>query len=171
MIIDLSEWLKAERKEPSAEGAARTDTPPSPPQPPRPPAVVELEPHSFSACQHKSMRIDDKQRTVKCGECGIWLDPVWCLRELFRYYEQRVDQRLAAIKAFEDKHAEADKRAQERQRKPRKAKAASMQQHLERAAYNEYQAKVLTARASTQRALAGKIEAELLADPAAEPSA
>jgi hypothetical protein len=162
MIIDMTEWLTAERKPPSEEAATTTEPPSEPP----PPAKVQMETQAFGACPHKVMSIDDKQRTVKCGDCKMWLDPVWCLRELFRYYEQRVDWRLRAIKEHEEKQAAAEKRRLERKAKPRRAKAITMRQHLERAAYNEYQAKVLSARASAQRLAAEKIERELSGEPA-----
>jgi hypothetical protein len=165
IVIDISEWLKAEKKPPSAEGATVDRPTPDPP----PPAKVQMEAQQFSACQHKVFSIDDKQRTVKCGDCKLWLDPVWCLRELFRYYEQRVDWRLQAIKAFEEKQAAAGKRRRERRAKPRKAKAQTMRAHLERAAYNEYQSKILAARASAQRLSAEKIGRELTAAQEAGP--
>lgn len=161
MIIDMSEWLSAERKAPKEEGAQATEATPPPLQGPTEPGRVEMQTEGYRACPHRRMQINDTQRTVKCGDCGIWLDPVWCLRELFRYYETRVDHRLATIQQHEERAAAAEKRKQERRAKPRRAKAETMQQHLERAAFNEYQAKVLAARASAQRLAAGKIEAEL----------
>ena len=91
----------------------------------------------------------------------MWLDPVWCLRELFRYYEQRVDIRLRQIKAFEERQQEKAERREKRKTQPRAAKAATMRENLERAAFNEYQAKLLDARAQAQRLAAEKIQAEL----------
>jgi hypothetical protein len=158
VIIDMSDWLSAERKPPTAENAtAETPAQPSPPR-------ATLEPTVFGACQHKRISIDDKQRTVKCGDCKMWLDPVWCLRELFRYYEQRVDWRLARIEEYEKREKEHRERREARAAAPRRAKAETMQHHLERAARNEYQSKVLAARALAQRFAAEKIERELTAE-------
>ena len=157
MIIDISPWLKADKKPPKEESATLR----SPQDQPTPPPKALLQQQKFDACLHKSMSIDDKQRTVKCGDCGMWLDPVWCLRELFRYYEQRVDIRLQQIKAFEERQQEKAERREKRKTQPRAAKAATMRENLERAAFNEYQAKLLDARAQAQRLAAEKIQAEL----------
>lgn len=43
---------------------------------------------SRSPCAHRKKRlIDEKQRTIQCGECGAWLDPIWCLLNLVEYHE------------------------------------------------------------------------------------
>ena len=122
---------------------------------------VSIIREGFEACQHRSMQIDDKQRTVKCGTCGIWLDPVWCLRELFHYYQTRLDWRLAAIEEAEKKEAERRKRKEDRRQKPRAYKEASRKDKLERAAYNQYQATLLLIRAGDQVAAAQKLSAEI----------
>jgi PP-loop superfamily ATP-utilizing enzyme len=159
VIIDLSEWMKAERKPPAAEGATVDE---SQAQPQRPDPKVTMETvERWKACPHKTMSIDDKQRTVKCGDCKMWLEPVWCLRELFRYYEERVDRRVKEIEEFERRQKEIEDRKRKRKEKPRAARAETMRENLERAAYNEYQAKVLAARAAHQRLTAEKIEREL----------
>ena len=80
---------------------------------------------------------------------------------LYRHFETRIDHRLEQIKAFDER--ERIKRERRKQRGPeaverlRKRRAES----LERAAYNEYQAKLLTIRASKQRTTAQRIEETL----------
>lgn len=165
MIIDMTEWLAAVPQTTDAAHEGQGPTEPPPPQLPTIPGIeVELEKQAYDACPHMQMSIDDKQQTVKCGKCGIWLSPVWCLKKLFYYYEQRVDWRLAEIKAYEEREKGKRERSSERRKKPREARIQTMHEHLERAAYNEYQAKLLAARASRQRLSAGKIEKELSED-------
>jgi len=154
VIIDMSNWLKAEREPPTAEGAEAEHEGSAP-------LRAALEKQAFPGCRHLQMTIDDKQRTVKCTDCKMWLDPVWCLRELFRYYETRVDQRLTTLKELEDRYNKRQARSKERKAKTREQRAATMAEELKRAAYNEYRAKVLAATALRQRLRADKIEAEL----------
>ncbi len=133
---------------------------------PKPPeAKASIEKEAWDSCQHAHMRIDSKQRTVKCADCGMWLDPVWCLQELIYYYETRIDHRLEQIKDFEKRAQEQHERKESRKRNPRKSFVERRTEALERAAYNEYQAKVLQARADRQKMLAHKIDAQLN-DPA-----
>lgn len=115
----------------------------------------------FVKCQHAKMQINESQRTVKCGDCGIWLDPVWCLRYVFWFYDQRVDNRLAALKEHETREKERRAKEDERRKQPRARRRRQRDEALDRAAYNEYQARVLALRAERQRATAAKIDDEL----------
>lgn len=165
MIIDMSDWMQTERQAPTIEGAEALPHDPPPPPKPADKVVLETTTGPFEKCQHKSMVIDDKQRTVKCGQCGIWLEPVWCLRELFRYYEERIDRRVEAIKSFEKRQkADEERKAKRKKPKPRSERVATAQELIHRAAYNEYQAKILAARAIGQQQKADKIVAELDAE-------
>jgi hypothetical protein len=48
------------------------------------------------SCRHaRKHLIDEKQRTVQCGECGAWLEPVWCLLRLVEYRERLEYERQA----------------------------------------------------------------------------
>jgi hypothetical protein len=127
---------------------------------------VTIEQQSWSACQHREMSIDKTQRTVKCAKCGLWLDPVWCLTELFHYYETRVDQRVEDIRRFDEREREKAKARDARKKRPRAARIAQREEELKRAAYNEYQAKLLQLTADRQRLRAAKIEAELESESA-----
>lgn len=129
----------------------------APPQDP----LIKIEQEAWDACKHRSMCIDKKQRTIKCGLCGIWLDPVWCIAEIFHYYETRVDQRVKMIEDYEAREKEARERKEIRRKQPRETLMRRRQESLERAAWNEYQAKLLTIRATKQKAVALKIEAQL----------
>jgi hypothetical protein len=51
-------------------------------------------------CQHRPFVVDGKQRTVQCGTCGQWLDPVWCLIRLMERDEQ-VERRIACLRQLE----------------------------------------------------------------------
>lgn len=153
MIIDFT------TRQPMVEGEQATWS--TPPPPPPVDKRVEVEQEKWDACQHRMMRIDDKQRTVKCGECGMWLDPVWCLHELFWYYERRVDSRLKAIEDFERREREAQERREKRKQQPRATRIRNRNNELERAAYNEYQAKLLMLKAGRQRERAAAIDEQL----------
>lgn len=149
------------------------DNPATPrPEPPGPEATdvrrVSVIREGFERCYHRQMQIDDKQRTVKCGDCGIWLDPVWCLRELFYFYETRLDERISYIKQAEDREQAKREKAAQRKAQPRRALTRTRDQELARAAYNEYQAKLLSIRANRQRTNVAKIEQRLAALPGAE---
>lgn len=159
IIIDLTDRFQ---KPPTAQ----VDTTPAAaapvePVPVRNPAdAIRLQEHAFDACRHRSVVVDAKQRTVKCGECGIWLDPVWCLEQFYNW-NRNLDHRLQAIKEAEDRQ-----RAREKKRDDRKARSpthlrARRSDELERAAYNEYRARQLVLIAERQRARATKIDEEL----------
>lgn len=51
-------------------------------------------------CPHPQFLIDSKQRTVECGKCGAWLDPVWCL---LRHMERResIEARITMLRDLE----------------------------------------------------------------------
>lgn len=123
--------------------------------------VIIERPDIWKQCRHRKMRIDDVQRTVKCADCKMWLDPVWCLRELFLYYVQRVDTRIAEIKEHEKKEAERQARADARKKRPREYLVKRRRESLERAAYNRYQSELLAIRAGKQQATADRIGQEL----------
>lgn len=163
MIIDLSEFL-ARQNEAPGQKPTPVDTTGAQAVPPvgAPDRSVEIvRTDGFEACLHRSMAIDDKQRTVKCGTCGIWLDPVWCLRELFHYYQTRIDHRLEHIKEWDAKQKAADERKAKRVKQPRRSLIERRAETMQRAAYNEYQAKVLALRAERQRALAVTLDAAI----------
>lgn len=73
-------------------------------------------------CRHLKKRlIDEKQRTVQCGECGTWLDPIWCLLTLVGYREQ-LDLERRAIEAEKRRLAERQQAAIERRQRADKRK-------------------------------------------------
>lgn len=164
IVIDISEAIHGKKPEPVDTTGAEAP----PPMNAVPDRTVTMEREAFDACQHRSMQIDDKQRTVKCGTCGIWLDPVWCLRELFRYYEQRVDSRLEEIREADKRERDRRERQEQRKRKPRAHRLRVRDENLERAAYNEYQARRMALLAERQRERAANIDAELGTDATAE---
>lgn len=116
---------------------------------------------TFVACHHTQMLIDDAQRTVKCKDCGIWLDPVWCLRKTIWYFQTRVDRRLDELRGLEERYEDRVKRERDRKANPSKRLRARRTDELERAAFNEYQAKRLVLLAERQRARAAKIDEQL----------
>jgi hypothetical protein len=62
-------------------------------------------------CRHMRKRvIDPDQRTVQCGECGAWLDPIWCLLTLVDYHEALKRER-AALEAERTARNERQQRA------------------------------------------------------------
>lgn len=66
-------------------------------------------PRPAKACAHRRVRyIDDKQRTVTCGDCGSFLDPIWCLLTLVEYRESLRRER----QWIESERAKAEQRRQ-----------------------------------------------------------
>lgn len=141
----------------------RTETPISAVATPEKPA--DLKRAGLDACQHGRATVDEERRTVTCRDCNTVLDPFAYILQLYRYYEARVDQRLAAIKEAERRAADAEARRHKRERQPRRSRIERRAETAERAAYNEYQAKLLTARAERQRQLVQKLDAEIEALP------
>jgi hypothetical protein len=93
-------------------------------------ALEQLARTPRPACRHRRQRIiDADQRTVHCGECGLALDPIWCLLTLVEYREALKREREAL---------EADrKRRLERQQRAIAAKVRRRQQsEADRAAQN-----------------------------------
>lgn len=164
MIIDISTGRPKVFGEPvnTADAEAKNVTPEQ--------RVKQYREH-WQACRHHRMEFDDKQRTISCRDCKMWLDPFWCFLELWRFYDQRIDQRLEAIRFFEEREKEKRGRLEKRRRQPRQAMIARRAETAERAAYNEYQSKVLAARAERQRATIAKLDDEIRRDelpPAAD---
>jgi hypothetical protein len=116
---------------------------------------------NWQACRHFKMVFDDKQRTIQCGDCDMWLDPFWAFKEIWDYYDRRVDHRLEQIREHEKRQQEASERRAKRRTQPRKAMIDRRAETAERAAYNEYQAKLLTARAERQRARVARLDDEI----------
>lgn len=159
MIIDISTGRPKVFGEPTdtKDAEAKNVTPEQ--------RVTQYRDH-WQACRHFRMEFDDKQRTIQCRDCRMWLDPFWAFKELWRYYDQRIDQRLEAIKEYEQREKERRERADKRKREPRQTRIARRAETAERAAYNEYQAKVLTARAERQRALVARLDEEIRSEEA-----
>jgi len=119
----------------------------------------------WDSCKHVRTEISEEKRTVTCRDCGAVVDPFAYILLLYGYYETRVDRRLEAIKEFERREQERRERESKRKRQPRRALIERRVQTAERAAYNEYQAKVLAARAERQRALIAKLDDQIGAAP------
>lgn len=63
-----------------------------------------------SPCRHRPFVIDEKQRTVQCGTCGAWLDPIWCLLR-FVEIDEALTRRRQAIEALERHQSDRQQRA------------------------------------------------------------
>jgi hypothetical protein len=122
--------------------------------------TIALIDEPFGACKHRSIQLDPKQRTVKCGACGIWLDPVWCLEQFYRWNRQ-LDHRLAEIKEHEERVREREKRRSQRAERSAPYLRKRRTDELERAAHNEYRARQLALMADRQRQRAQQIDDEL----------
>lgn len=131
----------------------------------KPEKPADLQRADYDACKHGRTLISEEKRTVTCKDCGAAVDPFAYILFLYRHYETRVDQRLAAIKEAEKREADKQKRRDERERQPRRRRIERRAETAERAAYNEYQAKVLSARALRQRQLVEKLDQEIAAMP------
>ena len=149
------------------EPSHRTKTPVSAVETPAKPA--DLKRATFESCRHHAAVIDEEKRTVTCKACGTLLDPFAYILLLYGYYETRVDHRIAAIKEAERIDAERAKRHSERKEKPLRRKIERRAETAERAARNEYQAKVLAARAERQRQLVATLDSDILASTVAVP--
>jgi hypothetical protein len=77
-----------------------------------------------SDCPHPKFLIDEKQRTVQCGACGRWLDPVWCLMR-FMERDEAVERRIQQLRELEA----AAKARQERAIKRRQAESRRSELH------------------------------------------
>lgn len=132
---------------------------------------AQLEKADYRSCKHGRTVIDEEHRTVTCSACGTVVDPFFYILLLYGYYETRIDHRLSAIKMAEKDEAERAKRRAERERHPRKRRIERRHETAERAAFNEYQSKVLAARAARQQQLVDRLDkeiAELPIDPVDE---
>jgi ribosomal protein S27AE len=78
-------------------------------------------------CPHGPFVIDEKQRTVQCGKCGQWLDPVWCLLR-FMEHDERVERRINHLRQLEAAAKERQARAIARKQRMERRR------HLETAA-------------------------------------
>lgn len=82
-----------------------------------------------ATCPHPRFVIDAKQRTVACGTCGAWLDPVWCLLR-FLEKDEAVERRIAYAKSLErDLEARRQRAIQRRQAAAQKAKREDAAKH------------------------------------------
>jgi Skp family chaperone for outer membrane proteins len=151
-VIDISTRLK----KPAPTAAADPEKP------------ATLKRTELDACQHGRAIVDAEKRIVTCEDCGAILDPFAYILELYGYYETRVDRRLQAIQAAEKRQKERDERRQARESAPRRRRIERRAETAERAAYNEYQAKLLAARAERQRQIVERLDREIAALPADE---
>ncbi|MFH1183714.1 MAG: hypothetical protein V1755_01575 [Chloroflexota bacterium] len=122
---------------------------------------AELKQADYKSCTHGRAVIDEEKRTVTCSDCSTILDPFAYILLLYGYYETRVDRRLQAIKEYERRETERRARQAVRRREPRARKIERRAETAECAAYNEYQAKLLAARAERQRQLVERLDREI----------
>lgn len=115
----------------------------------------------YEQCTHRRCVISEEQRTVMCKDCGAAVDPLAYILLLYHQYETRIDRRLDDIRAYEKRKREREARATTRKQQPRRARIARRGETAERAAFNEYQSKVLAARAERQRALVARLDEEI----------
>lgn len=105
--------------------------------------------------------IDEASRTCTCKKCEKTIDAFTVVLKLFRHYESRIDSRVKAIKEFDDRERVKRERRLSKRLKSREDIVKKKSESLERACWNEYQAKLLTIRAVKQRAMADKLDKEL----------
>lgn len=121
-----------------------------------------LEMEKRGECGHyHPLIIDEAARICTCQHCGKPIDIFTAIIRLYHHYESRIDSRLVAIKEFDERERVKRERRALKRRQPREVIMERRALSLERAAYNEYQAKVLTIRAVRQRALAEKCDEQL----------
>lgn len=157
IVIDFAG--KEPKKKTPVSGVAATDKP------------ADLKAADYRSCEHGHTIIDEEKRTVTCKACGTNVDPFAYILLLYRDYQTRIDHRLGAIKEYERLEAEKVKKRAERERNPKRRRIERRRETAERAAYNEYQAKVLSARAVRQQQLIERLDAEIAVlppDPADE---
>jgi len=132
---------------------------------PVPPTDQPLTTEAPSACKHTRALVSESERTVTCKDCGAAVDPIAYIMLLYHQYETRVDRRLAEIREYEQREQQRRERTVARERQPRRRRIERRAETAERAAYNEYQAQVLAARATRQRQLVERLDAEIAALP------
>ena len=109
-------------------------------------------------CRHTSVVVSEDKREVRCRKCDAIVDPIDYIFTLYHHYDTRIDQRLEMIRQFDERErTRSEKRIKNRENR-RPALMKRRQESLERAAYNEYQAKLLTIRSERQKAAAAKID-------------
>jgi hypothetical protein len=118
----------------------------------------------WEQCKHGRALISTEKREVTCKDCGAQVDPIAYILLLYGHYQRRIDNRLAKIREFEKRQKDAEIRKKARKQQPRQHRIARRADTAERAAYNEYQAKVLAARAERQRAIVARLDEEIRAD-------
>ncbi len=112
-------------------------------------------------CYHWHLTANEASHQVTCQACGEVVDPFTALLKLIRFYENRIDNRLAEIRAFNERERIKRERRLAKRKEPREALLKRRQESLERAAFNDYQAQLLNIRAERQRAAAERIVSEL----------
>lgn len=125
---------------------------------------------TWELCKHRQCVIDKEQRTVTCKTCKALVEPVSYILLLYHEYETRIDRRLDEIREYDRRAKELSDRAAKRDKAPKRAKIARRLETAERAAYNEYQAKVLAARAERQRQLVTRLDKDIAGMPEDEPA-
>jgi phosphoenolpyruvate synthase/pyruvate phosphate dikinase len=129
-------------------------------------AAVQAEVHrpAWDACRHRQFLIEHNQRLVKCQQCGMLLDPVWCLEELIYHFQTSPNAVLQELKDREKKEAERKATQKARAADP-KLKRGHLRnrerEELERAAHNAHQATLLAIRSGQQLDAAAKIRKQL----------
>jgi hypothetical protein len=112
-------------------------------------------------CLHyHPLRIDEVARTCTCTHCGKPVDIFTAILRLVRHYETRIDSRVKAIAEFDERERLNRAKRLAKRNESRESRMKRRDETLEHAAYNEYQAKLLTIRAQRQRILAAKIDIE-----------
>lgn len=122
---------------------------------------ADLKPVDYRSCKHGRTIINEERRTVTCSDCETVVDPFAYILLLYGYYETRIDNRLAAIRQFERRAAEREDQQRQRKQQPRRQLIERRHEAASRAAYNEYQAKLLNARAERQRQLVDKLDHQI----------
>lgn len=143
----------------------RTEAPPKPATAEDDAPMTLDEKPSWERCEHRRTLVSEEKRTVTCKDCDAAVDPIAYILLLYRQYERRIDSRLAEIREFEKREKDRAVKKALREKQPRRRRIERRAETAERAAYNEYQAKILQARAERQRQLVERLDSEIAALP------